>query len=327
MTHRKSATLTYHMSMDWARLELDLANNLSARTTKQTLIRLRLIDRSGGLDSEQAFTGFYLSQKRAGLSFATLNKYVQAITHYCHFMGLQWALPKYQKERAKRRQVYSDDEINQILDIGVMKREDYNTPMVLQLLAFTGARPSEICELTQSRIDYQNGGITIYATKTDKERYVPVPLDLIRKLSSLPDKLFTSTDKSIRDALKRRCEFLSIPYRPPYCLRHSRISGWTTSGVDLPTVSDLAGTSVNVIMEHYWHTSVAHLQNQIKRDTLRRSQMKPEEKIREIAKLLEEMKNSFKLDEDSDLDVELNQKGDEIVFKVKEKSPIAKKTK
>jgi len=52
--------------------------------------------------------------------------------------------------------------------------------------------------------------------------------------------------------------------------------------------------------------------------------MTPDEKVREIAKLLEEMKNSFKLDEDQDLDTRLDQQNAQISFTVKVKKEKTK---
>lgn len=306
------------MPMDWAGLHLSLAETLTDRSTTQTICRLRLIERSGGLVSELGFKQFYLAQKRLGMSQATLNKYVQSVAHYCHFTHSQWALPKYKKEYAKRRQTYSDDEIKLILSLGSLRYEVKTTKLVLALIAYTGARPTEICSLTQAQVDYQNCGLTIAGTKTGRDRFVPIPEKLLEELRTLPQKLFgDATEITVRKALKRRCEQLAIPYRPPYCLRHSRISAWVTSGIDLPTIADLAGNSATVIVDNYWHTSVTHLQKSIQRDTLRRSQMQPEEKVREIAKLLEELKNSFKLDEDHDLEVHLDEKNNQISFTVK----------
>lgn len=310
--------------MDWAGLELSLAESLSERTVRQTITRLRFIETNGGLVSEESFRAFYIAQKRLGLSIATLNKYVQSIAHYCRYTASQWTLPTYKKEYAKRRQTYSDDEINQILELGVLKREHFTVPIILELLAYSGARPSEILLLAQEQIDWQNCGLTIAGTKTGNDRFIPIPPHTLEKLRTLPDPLFKGSTMMVVYALKRRCELLSIPYRPTYSLRHSRISSWISSKIDLPTVSDLAGNSVEVIMRHYWHTSVTHLQASIKKDTLRRSQMKPDEKVREIAKLLEEVKNSFKLDEDQDLDVHLDQKTNQISFTVKVKKETKK---
>lgn len=313
------------MPMDWAGLELSLAESLSDRTARQTITRLRLIERGGGLESEESFRAFYIAQKRLGLSQATLNKYVQSVAHFCRFSDLQWKLPEYKKEYSKRRKTYSDNEIKQIVSLGSIKWEDSWTRLLIALICYSGARPSEICNLTQDQVDRQNSGITVAGTKTGSDRFVPIPKDIIDQLTHLPHRLFgKATDKTVRHALKRRCDELGIPYRPPYSLRHSRISAWITSGIDLPTISDLAGNSVQVIMDHYWHTSVTHLQASIKRDTLRRSQMTPDEKVREIAKLLEEMKNSFKLDEDHDLDVHLDQKTNQISFTVKVKNEKTK---
>lgn len=283
-----------------------------------------MLERNGALVSDDAFRAFYLAQKRLGLSTASLNKYVQSLAHYCRYNGLDWKLPVHKKEYSKRRLTYTDEEINKILAIGVLKREAKTTPLLLKVLAYSAGRPSEICQLRQSQLDYQNDGITIAGTKTEKDRYVPLNKEMLDQLSRLPDRLFTATDATVRYALVARCKLLGINYRPPYCFRHSRITAWLNSGMDLATASSLAGNSPQVIMESYWHTSVAHLQRAINRDTLRRSLMTPDEKVREIAKLLEEMKNSFKLDEDQDLDVHLDQKTNQISFTVKVKKETKK---
>lgn len=304
--------------MDWTRLSDGLAESLADRTVRQTLQRLRFLDSHGALESSDAFRAFYIAQKRLGLSQASLNKYVQSATHYCRYSGFDWKLPKHLKEYAKARKCFSDDEINQMIDLGYLKHEDTTTPLLITLLCFSGARPSEICKLTQAQVDYQNNGLWLAGTKVGADRFIPIPEKYIQQLKDLPNQLFTQTDVTARDALKRRCEILNIPYRSTYSLRHSRLNAWSNT-IDLPSVSNMAGTSINVIMDHYWHASVTHLQAMIKRDTLRRSLMTPDEKVREIAKLLEEMKNSFKLDEDQDLDTRLDQQNAQISFTVKVK--------
>jgi integrase len=42
-----------------------------------------------------------------------------------------------------------------------------------------------------------------------------------------------------------------VPYRSPYCLRHTAISNWIADGMDVVTVAKIAGTSLQMIDRTY----------------------------------------------------------------------------
>lgn len=295
------------MSASMAGFELYLATSgLSARTVKTLTERMAIILDSISLDSESIAR--FILNKKTEHSEACANKYIQALNHYSRWQGLNLVIPKQFREHNKTRQTFSDKEIEQILKI-----KNRYTPY-FGLLAYTGARPSEILDLEEEQIDRSLNVLRLRVTKTSEDRVVPIPESAEEYLSGIP---FHFTDQSARDELKKRCATLAIPYRPLYSFRHSLITRLIDSGASLFSVMTLAGHKQADTTLHYYHSSITHLRTAIERDTLNIQSMPSDKKLELLKKHIREVIERLHLTDD--FEVEVNERENQVKLVVKKK--------
>lgn len=156
----------------------------------------------------------------------------------------------------------------------------YYTPMV-QLLALTGCRPSEVHALTWEDIKRKNGktfirfnkawvvDTLIPHTKTKEVRLFPCNQQLVGVINSLPkienkhNLIFPSVGLGYvnQNNFRRRYWQPVVrglvekgkveKYLKPYCLRHTFITKLIREGIDIATVAAVAGNSTEIILSSY----------------------------------------------------------------------------
>lgn len=141
-----------------------------------------------------------------------------------------------------------EDEVTALVDVSRA------TQRVLSLVATmleTGMRASEVCSLDVG--DYTKQGLYVRRSKGNKSRMVPVAasrqhLDLIaRTLQSGP--LFRTArgrrmdQSSLRKILRTTCAAAGVSHITPHDIRRTFISRLLEKGIDIATVSELAGHS------------------------------------------------------------------------------------
>lgn len=315
--------------MDWSRLELRLAARLAERSAQTYYLWVRQWYFGGHLATPDAFAVFLLSETRRGVSDSTRNKYISALRQYLDFTNQknspQWQGTefKYHAEMNKRPDTFSDDEIVSLLSVAKQAYQCY-----FAMLAYTGARPTEIRHLNASDINLSAWYVTVAGTKTKEYRTIPL-VEAVRPyitnhLKTLSAKLFNFSDTAARMELARMCRQLTIPYRPPYAFRHSLITRLINSDVPLFNVMAIAGHKKAQTTEHYYRHNTDTLRKALERDTLGYSTMTPNQKILLWKKLLTEAIERTHADSDHDLDVHLDQKTNQISFTVKVKKEKTK---
>jgi integrase len=310
-------------SMDWSGLELDLQARLSNQTAHQTLKRIERLYFDGHLDSEEAFSRYLVSRK-SELSGAALNKYIQATRHYCTFRQLNWTLPIHQREQTRDRETFSEQEI-----INIIKASKADFQCFYALLAFSGARPSEIRLLEARNINKSVWTVTLNGTKTGEDRTIPIH-ESIQKLVCLHvntiknGRLFDFSDTTARTELKKLCTNLDIPYRPLYSFRHSAITRWVNSDMPLFQIMALSGHRNSNTTNHYYRHNLQSMRRALERDTLGIATMSKDKKFDLLEQHMDEVVEKLKLRNDRDFDVEYS-KGSGIVKLVvkKKKEPTS----
>jgi integrase len=310
-------------SMDWSGLELDLQARLSNRTAHQTLKRIERLYFDGHLVSEEVFTEYLVSRK-SELSGAALNKYIQATRHYCRFLDLKWKLPKHQPEQSKERETFSDEEITQVI-----KQSKQADRCFFALLAYTGARPSEIRLLEAGNINKTLWTVTVNGTKTYEDRRIPIHENIRQivedKVNQIKTgRLFPYSDTTALSKLRVICNELHIPYRTLTSFRHTAITRWANSDIPLFQVMALAGHKNSNTTLHYYRHNLYTLRKAIDRDTLGISTMSKDKKFDLLQKHIDEMVERLGLTNDKDFNVEYS-KGSGIVKLVvkKKKEPTS----
>lgn len=134
-------------------------------------------------------------------------------------------------------------------------------------------RPGALAALTVANFDSRQGTLSIGIDKAGKDRSVLLPKDTTAMLRAhakgrLPTAPLLArwngsawNKDAWKDPIKDAARAAGLPEATTaYTLRHSVITDLVTSGLDLFTISVLAGTSVVMIEKHYGHLQQKHAQ-------------------------------------------------------------------
>ena len=147
-------------------------------------------------------------------------------------------------------------------DVGaVLARLEGDYALAVRLLAITGARVSEVCQLGPDNLDLHGGNLVLDG-KTGLRSF-PLPNDLLGvlaerasggalRLLDLPPK---SATQAVRDRLRRACKAASVPRFTPHGLRRMVVDRMARGGVDVATAASLTGHSVEVMLRYYRQVS------------------------------------------------------------------------
>ncbi len=151
-----------------------------------------------------------------------------------------------------------------------LKNKNSNFRTTVYLLLYTGLRPSDICELPVKDIDLVKNVISYYAPKTQEYFKVPIHPDLVLILSNRISEakegkiLEYKTIGNMGKAFRRYLEELKLTENG-YNLRTFRktfISFAHANGMDLATVSKLAGHKKITTTEKYYNKLSLEKQSQ-----------------------------------------------------------------
>lgn len=143
----------------------------------------------------------------------------------------------------------------------LQKIEGERTQARLEVLAWTGIRPSELARLTPAHIDLKRKVALIPTAKGGPPREVPFALALPawKRLVQM-DALGRFSKGSARKSLRLACRKANVPPFRIYDLRHSYLSALRASGADLSDVQAVAGHSDIKLTKRYAPTITAKLQ-------------------------------------------------------------------
>lgn len=156
-------------------------------------------------------------------------------------------------------------------------------PVFVLLLMHTGMRTGEAARIKMSDIDLKNRKVTIWKTKTNKPRTVPLTHEAIASINAIapeeegylflkphhrkakqtmlrPGSIFRRNWISLWKHLKEKAEnqkeypnFPVIPHFTPHDIRHTSASHLLMQGVDIRTIADILGHSTLSMVMRYTH--------------------------------------------------------------------------
>ena len=166
-----------------------------------------------------------------------------------------------------RRTVYLDREQRRKL-IGCVDEEFVE---FVKGMTHLPLRPGALAALTVGHLDKKNGVLSIGKDKAGQDRRIKLPKATVSILAKLTtDKLpaaplFARAGGGAwnKDAWKKPMKVAAAAAGLPagtvlYTLRHSTITDLVVGGLDLLTVAQLSGTSVEMIEKHYGHLRADH---------------------------------------------------------------------
>ena len=208
---------------------------------------------------------------------STANRYLAALSHCFTIATNEWGwlddspMRKVRKCREPRGRVryLSDDERKRLLQ-ACQEVENQNLYPVVVLALSTGARQSEILTLTWKQVNLTRGQITLYETKNDEIRSIPLvgfAHNIVRNLSQVrrldtellfPGKRNKQSPTTIRNAWEHALILAEIEDFRFHDLRHSAASYLAMSGATLAEIADILGHKTLQMVKRYAHLSDSH---------------------------------------------------------------------
>lgn len=162
----------------------------------------------------------------------------------------------------------SIDEIKSLLrEVDVSRNKDL--ALIVRICLGTGARWSEAECLRAEQV--RNHRITYTHTKSRKNRSIPIPDDLFKRIKNHSDikhgRLFRPSIEAFKEALKRT-DIVLPRGQLTHVLRHSFASHFMINGGDIITLQHILGHSTITMTMRYAHLSPGHLQDAVKKSPL-----------------------------------------------------------
>lgn len=147
---------------------------------------------------------------------------------------------------------------------------------VVTILLHTGMRPSELCELRWSDVDFEERSITINSPKTLRARRIPIAgktIDVLRarrERQPSTDYVFGQRPRSVLNRVARRinllCDRIGARRITLHSFRHAFAEWWCNSGGDCWLLASIMGfrlTHRNLINISHLYDSAARFQAQL----------------------------------------------------------------
>jgi len=234
-------------------------------TIPETIRKLRFLEKQR-IDltnySEDQIYDYFAERLENGATYSALNHSIKALNRWNKFMKNDSKFVRY-KEDKKPMKVPTTLEINKMLSECKRKnRIDKRNRAIILLLAKTGMRNREICNLKLSDIDWQRREITIRNSKHNKTRIIPVEEKMLigRTYPSLKNYIkywrmntskhyvFTTkngrmTPNYLRNIIRNTARKAGINWIHPHSFRHYAATNLLRAGVNIRVVQAILGHS------------------------------------------------------------------------------------
>jgi len=143
-----------------------------------------------------------------------------------------------------------------------------------KLMYYCGLRVSEACKLRPEHIDLKTRRIFVERSKNLKNRYVPIPSNLLIELRDF--RSLNTNRKNIYGAIKRIARKMKWNISP-HSLRHSYATHLIEKGMTIIEVQYLLGHSSISTTQVYLHTSLDKIQKHFEHieEEVKKEQGKP----------------------------------------------------
>lgn len=234
-------------------------------TIPETIRKLQYLERQG-LDLQnstknQIYDHFAIRLEH-GATHSALNHYVKSLNRWHKFLGTGFEFPLYKTER-KPMKVPTTVEINTLLRC-CCKKDSYDkrNKLIILILAKTGMRNKELCNLKLTDIDWQRHEITIQNSKHNKTRIIPIEHKLLYgttypsiknyidhwRIDSSKHYFFTTTKGKmtcnyLRQLIKTLAKRSGMHWLHPHSFRHYAATNILRAGINVRIVQEILGHS------------------------------------------------------------------------------------
>lgn len=327
---------------DWLLLKDLRPNTLSNHKSQFRKLEDWFKDRPFNLETSKKFI---VAQKAKGTKPGTIQCSIYTLRKFCEFLIERGVLEenfakKINLPRRNRRresflvQPLSPEEIKKIIQVkrsykhgrykDISDEVNFFWSTLIELLAETGCRISELLNLQVEHLNLGEGSFTLLQTKTGNPRIVPIPPHLIPKLKKLTkdksfsDLVFTSYrgkklyNSSVNTELKIRAELAGVKKRV-YChlLRHSFITTMLTEGVSILEVAEIVGHENLNTTQGYTHLVLEHK----KKAQLRHPLVRQGQSVSGVLERIRDTIRSLRLEDDPRFKFHLKETKNSLEFK------------
>lgn len=226
------------------------------------------------------FTSYLKQLEKEKKAIRTINKAVTSLKVYNDWLyqtgQVEAVYVSVRKDKVKVAQgseaevsVLTEDQVERFLFY--LEQETSRNKLMGYLLLYTGMRVSELVHLKKREIDWLNARVTVRG-KGGKIREIPLRKDVIEVLKNYLEECHLGkysdseyvlvsqrADHIHRDTVRRWLSFVGQKlgfHIHPHMLRHTFCTRLLRNGVELSTVSKLAGhANVNMTSTYYIHLS------------------------------------------------------------------------
>ena len=151
--------------------------------------------------------------------------------------------------------------------------------ILLEIFYNTGMRLSELVNLKERHVDFSNSQLKVLG-KGNKERIIPVSIELINKIKTYTTEKATEIVEGITDNLlvnsigkplyakyvylvvkQKLSKVTTLQKKSPHVLRHTFATHLTNNGADLNAVKELLGHSSLAATQIYTHNTIDKLKD------------------------------------------------------------------
>lgn len=227
--------------------------------------------------NEQRIDEMIFVFEKEGLADGTINRRLSALSKMLTFAAERGYIvrkPKIERKKEPQhriRYITPEEEEKLIGYLTLIEKPDMVD--IIKVAIDTGMRMGEILKMRKR--DLSEGLISLWETKSNKPRSIPLTSRVrevltrrARWTSDDNEKLFKGWTHSrvnhYWDIARRHMGLMTDPQFVPHAMRHTFCSRLVQRGVDITTISKLAGHSSVVVTMRYAHLSPDNLLNAIK---------------------------------------------------------------
>lgn len=215
------------------------------------------------LNGEIAYTdkNISISPNTVRLEFKLLTSMINELKRLGKFKG-ENPLQGFRNFRVKEKELYflREEDIVKLLAVCDADYADTDLPLIVRLCLSTGARWSEMQNLTHTQLVPFK--VTFVKTKSGKNRTVPISRELYEQIPKKSGAVFEPCLKPFYSAIKKAG--ITLPKgQATHVLRHTFASHFMMNGGNILVLKDILGHSSITMTMIYAHFSPSYLEDAI----------------------------------------------------------------
>ncbi len=255
-------------------------------TIPETIRKLKYLEKNGinlKTYTEEQLYSHFAQRLENGATYRALNHYIKALNRWNKYIQKDQQFKLY-KEEHKTIKVPTTFEINKMIQHCKRKtRYNKRNKTIILLLAKTGMRNKELCNLKLTDIDWHRQEITIQNSKHNKTRIIPIEDNMLQgktypslnnyiqhwRINTSKHYVFTTkkgkmTPNYLRRIIKEIGKQAGINWIHPHSFRHYAATNLLRAGVNIRIVQEILGHSSIKTTGGYLHTIEQDLQEAVR---------------------------------------------------------------